>query len=181
LTWQLSLSVAGEQQTVPDDAYLQKLNEQNYVISRDLIMGVLAYMFRNDVAVKVLRRHFPQHRSWDSAFANITQFKHPEAKYPLGDKQYEQLRAKVSKLNDDPAMHGVTVEDIVRIIERSKLPVLLPPKDLDEKLHFIEHTCLSFPFRDEDGADKELLVSMCTAVRTAAENPTRKKRANRVQ
>jgi hypothetical protein len=155
-----------------------ELGKINYEPSKNLMMGLLAGIFRDEVVHKVLRRQMGRCKTWNSAFANITQYVFPDPSNPLDEREIEIFEAKLSFVNWDIAMNGVTVEDIVRVLARLPQPFRASVKSKEDKLKFVEQVCLAFTFSPDDTADRVLTERMCAAIQSAAKNPTRRQRAN---
>lgn len=154
-----------------------ELGKINYEPSKNLMMGLLAGIFREEVVHKVLRRQMERCKTWDSAFANITQYVFPDPRNPLDEREIEIFEAKLSFVNWDIAMNGVTVEDIVRVLARMPQPFRASMKAKEDKLKFVEQVCLAFAFGQDDTADRVLTERMCNAIQNAAKNPIRRQRA----
>jgi hypothetical protein len=152
----------------------------NYETSKNLMMGLLAGVFRDDVALKVLRRHMLHCRTWDSAFAKITRFFFPDSDNPLDEMERDYCAAILPFVDQDTAMNGVTVEDVVRVLARMRQPFRASVKAKEDKMKFIEHVCLAFAFRSDDTYDKVLTERMCNAVQSAAKYPIRSKRLRKI-
>jgi hypothetical protein len=137
---------------------------QRYRLDRDLVVGTVAYMFREDVMQHVFNRR-TRNKVWETEFQNMTKFFDVETFHTMELVQQKRLLFYCSLLNGNAAMNGVKVEDVVWALERSTVPIHVPARADEDKLQYIHTFGKEFTFRPEDSADKLLLERMRKGLR----------------
>jgi hypothetical protein len=141
---------------------------EHYESHKNIILGVVTHMFREDVVHHAIRRN-TGFKSWDAAFANVTLSLDADSFRMMDMKRQVNHVCPCFLVNDDPRMSGVKVEDVASALAKCAVPIHFPAGANREKLRLLRTIQDGFTFHPDDGLDKVLFESMTTVLEKQAE------------